>query len=102
MPEITKEQWEDAVSTYVLVFMWEPKKGGKRKTPIVKTAGDYPTYSKAMTAKKKLERNAEPSHEPERRTIFIARKFDVNKLDLFDTYYWAPDPKENDHKEDGE
>jgi len=103
MPEairITRKEWEDALSTYVLVLMWEPKKGAKRKTPIVRTIGDFPTYSKANTAKKKMEREAQPSHEPERRSIYIARKFDISKLDINQTYYWADE--ENDHKEDGE
>ncbi|USL89127.1 hypothetical protein SEA_CASSEROLE_45 [Arthrobacter phage Casserole] len=98
---ITRKQWEDALSTYVLVLMWEPKKGSKRKNPIVKTVGDFSSYSKANTAKKKMEREARVEHEPERRTIYIARKFDISKLDINKTYYWS-EPKKNDHKEDGE
>lgn len=86
MPEITKKEWEDATNTFVVVMLWTPKPGHKRQTPIVRVAGDYPSYSKAMTVKKKLERDTELSHEPERRTIFVARKFDVEKLDLFNSY----------------
>lgn len=88
MGRVTKEQWKDAVSTYVLVIIWQPKPKYKKQVPTVRVAGDYPTYSKAMSAKKKLEKKSDLDiyYGADRRTVFVARKFDVEKLDLFDTY----------------
>ena len=93
MTEITKEVWEDAVSNWVVIILWTPKPNAKRQIPTVKVAGDYPTRAKAIAVKKKLEKRTGPSYDDDRRTIYVARKFDVNKLDLFDTYYW-PTPEE--------
>jgi hypothetical protein len=48
--------------------------------------GDYPTYAKAQAVKKRMERNTDPYYSPERRSIFVARKFDVSKLNIFDSF----------------
>jgi hypothetical protein len=84
--KITRKIWEDANSQWVIVTMWQPKPGRKRQTPTVKVAGDYPTYAKARAAKARMERTTDPYYSPERRSIFVARKFDVSKLDIFDSF----------------
>lgn len=94
--EITKEIWEDAVSQWVVVQIWTAKPGRKRQTPTVKVAGDYPTYAKAAAAKKKIERDTDPYYSADRRTVFVARKFDVSKLDLFDSFSYPVPSKDTD------
>lgn len=84
--EISRKEWEDATNTFVVVMIWQPKPKAKRQVPIVRVAGDYPTRSKANSAMKKIIREAELRHAPDRRTLFVAKKFDVQKLDLHDDY----------------
>lgn len=87
MAELTREQWEDATNQWVLVIIWNPKSHYKKQRPSLRVAGDYPTYAKAMAAKRKIEReNTTAYHAPDRRTVYVARRFDVNKLDLFDSF----------------
>ena len=88
MGKVKRSEWEDATRTYVVVIMWQPKPHYKRQVPTVRVAGDYPTRAKAIAAKKKLEKKSDMDtyYAADRRTIFVARKFDVQKLDLFDTY----------------
>ena len=84
--KITKEIWEDATSLWVVVTLWQPKPGRKRQAPTIKVVGDFQTYAKARAVKKRMERATDPQYSPDRRSIFVARKFDVTKLDIFDTY----------------
>lgn len=92
--EITKEIWDDANNQWVVVTIWAPKPGRKRQTPTVKVAGDYPSYAKANAVKRKMERSTDAYYSPERRTIFVARKFDVSKLDIFDSFSYPVEKKE--------
>ena len=92
--QITKEQWEDANNQWVVVTIWQPKPGKKRQTPTVKVAGDYPTYAKAQAVKKRMERRTDTYYSPERRSIFVARKFDVSKLNIFDSFSYDIEKKE--------
>lgn len=95
MADITRKEWEAATNRYVLVIIWQPKPNYKRQVPTVKVAGDYPTYSKANSAKKKLEKKSDLDtyYDSDRRTVFVARKFDIEKLNLFDSY-WIKDDSE--------
>lgn len=88
MSEISKKQWVEATNNFVVVIMWAPKPKYKRQVPTVRVAGDYPTRAKANAAKKKLEKKSDLDtyYGADRRTVFVAKKFDVSKLDLFDTY----------------
>lgn len=96
MAEISRKEWEDATQSYVVVIIWSPKPKYKKQVPTVRVAGDYPTYAKARAAKKKLEKKSDLDtyYGTERRTVFVARKFDVQKLDLFDTYLIKEDQNE--------
>jgi hypothetical protein len=91
--KITKAIWEDANNQWVVVTIWQPKPGNKRQTPTVKVAGDYPTYAKAQGVKRRMERATDPYYSPERRSIFVARKFDVSKLDIFDSFSYDIEEK---------